>query len=62
MDEKSSIRIIAKIMSDTRKAKDEVEISNMKSKEIRGYTTRKEMYYTNIIESERAMAWLREGG
>ena len=62
MDEKSSIRIIAKIMSDTRKAKDEVEISNMKSKKVRGYTTRKQMYYMNRRESEMAMAWLREGG
>ena len=51
MDEKSSIRIIAQIFSDTKKAKDEVEISNMKSKKVRGYTTRKQMYYMNRRES-----------
>ena len=62
MDENFSIRIIAKIMSNTRKAKDEVEITNMKSREVRGYTTRKDMYYMKRRESERAMAWLREGG
>ena len=51
MDENFSIRIIAKIMSNTRKAKDEVEITNMKSREVRGYTTRKDMYYMNRRES-----------
>ena len=62
MDENFSIRIIAKIMSNTRKAKDEVEITNMKSREVRGYTTRNDMYYMKRRESERAMDWLREGG